>query len=69
MMLRQARKGESPRPGALLFKPQHQTIASISQTLERQLDLDAVDAHQSASPSGSREASSLDHRDPAQRQD
>ncbi len=39
-LLRKARKGEPPRPGAHLFKPLRQTIESINQTLKGQLDLE-----------------------------
>lgn len=39
-LLRKARKGESPRAGAHLFKPLRQTIESINQTLKNQLDLE-----------------------------
>ena len=40
VLLRQARKGEAPRPGARLFKPLRQTIESINQTFKGQLDLE-----------------------------
>ncbi|MEY9934055.1 hypothetical protein ABH926_008719 [Catenulispora sp. GP43] len=40
MLLRQARKGEQPRPGAALFKPLRQVIESINQTFKGQLDLE-----------------------------
>ncbi|WIX91659.1 IS982 family transposase [Amycolatopsis sp. DG1A-15b] len=40
VLLRQARKGEAPRPGARLFKPLRQTIESINQTFKAQLDLE-----------------------------
>jgi hypothetical protein len=33
-LLRPARKGESPRPGAALFKPLRQVIESINQTFK-----------------------------------
>jgi DDE family transposase len=39
-MLRPARKGEPPRPGAQLFKPLRQIIESINQTFKSQLDLE-----------------------------
>ncbi|MEW9552835.1 IS982 family transposase [Nonomuraea sp. NPDC050783] len=39
-LLRKARKGELPRPGAHLFKPLRQTIESMNQTLKGQLDLE-----------------------------
>lgn len=39
-LLRPARKGESPRPGAALFKPLRQVIESINQTFKAQLDLE-----------------------------
>lgn len=39
-LLRPARKGESERSGALLFKPLRQIIESINQTLKGQLDLE-----------------------------
>ncbi|QYC40396.1 hypothetical protein Nocox_13900 [Nonomuraea coxensis DSM 45129] len=39
-LLRKARKGEPPRPGAHVFKPLRQTIESINQTLKGQLDLE-----------------------------
>ncbi|MFD4444906.1 IS982 family transposase [Nocardia sp. NPDC058519] len=39
-LLRPARKGEAPRPGAHLFKPLRQTVESIFQTLKGQLDLE-----------------------------
>ena len=39
-LLRPARKGESERPGAHLFKPLRQTIESINQTFKGQLDLE-----------------------------
>lgn len=40
VLLRQARKGEGPRPGAALFKPLRQVIESINQTFKGQLDLE-----------------------------
>jgi hypothetical protein len=39
-LLRPARKGESERPGAPLFKPLRQIIESINQTFKAQLDLE-----------------------------
>ncbi|WP_447008799.1 IS982 family transposase [Saccharothrix sp. DSM 118769] len=39
-LLRPARKGETPRPGARLFKPLRQVIESINQTFKAQLDLE-----------------------------
>jgi len=44
-LLRPARKGETPRPGASLFKPLRQTIESINQTLKGQLDLERHGGH------------------------
>ncbi|MCP2204532.1 hypothetical protein LX90_009007, partial [Lentzea flava] len=49
MLLRQARKGEAPRPGARLFKPLRQTIESINQTFKGQLDLER---HGGRTPAG-----------------
>lgn len=40
-LLRPARKGEPPRPGARYFKPLRQIIESINDTLKGQLDLEA----------------------------
>lgn len=40
-LLRPARKGERPRPGAKFFKPLRQIIESINDTLKGQLDLEA----------------------------
>ncbi|MEV4067201.1 IS982 family transposase [Nonomuraea dietziae] len=48
-LLRKARKGEPPRPGAHLFKPLRQTIESINQTLKGQLDLER---HGGRTPAG-----------------
>jgi hypothetical protein len=48
-LLRQARQGEPPRPGAQLFKPLRQTIESINQTLKGQLDLER---HGARTPAG-----------------
>src|SRR4051794_14631204 len=39
-LLRPARAGETPRPGARLFKPLRQVIESINDTLKGQLDLE-----------------------------
>lgn len=39
-LLRPARKGEKPRPGAQFFKPLRQVIESINDTLKGQLDLE-----------------------------
>jgi hypothetical protein len=39
-LLRPARKGETERPGASLFKPLRQTIESINQTFKGHLDLE-----------------------------
>jgi hypothetical protein len=44
-LLRPARKGEPPRPGAHLFKPLRQTIESINQTFKSQLDLEHHGGH------------------------
>jgi hypothetical protein len=44
-LLRPARKGEPPRPGAHLFKPLRQTIESINQTFKSQLDLERHGGH------------------------
>ncbi|MGW4063688.1 IS982 family transposase [Amycolatopsis sp. NPDC004747] len=49
VLLRQARKGEAPRPGARLFKPLRQTIESINQTFKGQLDLER---HGGRTPAG-----------------
>jgi hypothetical protein len=48
-LLRPARKGESERPGARLFKPLRQTIESINQTFKAQLDLER---HGARTPAG-----------------
>ncbi|TQL90255.1 hypothetical protein FB559_7551 [Actinoallomurus bryophytorum] len=48
-LLRPARKGESERAGAHLFKPLRQIIKSIDQTLKGQLDLER---HEGKSPAG-----------------
>jgi DDE family transposase len=42
---RPARKGERDRPGAHLFKPRRQTIESINQTFNAQLDLERHGGH------------------------
>nr|WP_279580051.1 hypothetical protein [Fodinicola feengrottensis] len=47
--LRPARKGETERPGAHLFKPLRQVIESINQTFKNQLDLER---HGSRTPNG-----------------
>jgi hypothetical protein len=39
-LLRPARKGETPRPGAEFFKPLRQVIESINQTFKAHLDLE-----------------------------
>jgi len=44
-LLRPARKGEKPRPGAHLFKPLRQVIESINDTLKGQLDLEQHGGH------------------------
>ncbi|GAA1673594.1 IS982 family transposase [Fodinicola feengrottensis] len=44
-LLRPARKGETERPGAHLFKPLRQVIESINQTFKSQLDLERHGAH------------------------
>jgi hypothetical protein len=44
-LLRPARKGEAPRPGARLFAPLRQTIESINQTFKGQLDLERHGGH------------------------
>jgi len=44
-LLRPARKGESERAGAHLFKPLRQTIESINQTFKGQLDLERHGGH------------------------
>lgn len=48
-LLRPARKGESERAGAHLFKPLRQVIESINQTLKGQLDLER---HGGKTPAG-----------------
>lgn len=44
-LLRPARKGESPRPGAWFFKPLRQVIESINDTFKGQLDLERHGGH------------------------
>jgi hypothetical protein len=39
-LLRPARKGEAPRPGAQFFRPLRQIIESVNDTLKGQLDLE-----------------------------
>jgi hypothetical protein len=53
-LLRPARKGEKPRPGADLFRPLRQVIESINQTFKAQLDLER---HGGRTPQGSAPAS------------
>ena len=48
-LLRKARKGEKPRPGAEFFKPLRQVIESVNATLKGQLDLEH---HQGRTPQG-----------------
>ena len=48
-LLRPARKGESPRPGAPFFKPLRQVIESINDTFKGQLNLEQHGGH---SPAG-----------------
>jgi hypothetical protein len=48
-LLRKARKGENPRPGAEFFKPLRQVIQSVNATLKGQLDLER---HQARTPQG-----------------
>lgn len=40
-LIRPARKGEKPRPGARFLKPPRQVIKSINDTLKGQLNLEA----------------------------
>ena len=49
VLLRPARRGESERAGAHLFKPLRQTIESINQTFKAQLDLER---HGGRTPAG-----------------
>ncbi len=44
-LLRPARAGEAPRPGAHLFRPLRQVIESINDTLKGQLDLEQHGGH------------------------
>ena len=44
-LLRPARKGEAPRPGARFFKPLRQVIESINDTFKGQLDLEQHGGH------------------------
>ena len=44
-LLRPARKGERPRPGARFFKPLRQIIESINDTFRGQLDLERHGGH------------------------
>jgi hypothetical protein len=44
-LLRPARKGEPPRPGAHFFKPLRQVIESINDTFKGQLDLEQHGGH------------------------
>ncbi|MGH3684802.1 MAG: IS982 family transposase, partial [Pseudonocardiaceae bacterium] len=44
-LLRPARKGEAPRPGAQFFKPLRQIIKSINNTFKGQLDLEQHGGH------------------------
>ncbi len=44
-LLRPARAGEAPRPGAHLFKPLRQVIESINDTFKGQLDLEHHGGH------------------------
>lgn len=48
-LLRPARKGEKPRPGARFFKPLRQVIESVNDTLKGQLDLER---HGGRTPAG-----------------
>ncbi|SPL92226.1 putative transposase [[Actinomadura] parvosata subsp. kistnae] len=50
-LLRKARKGEPPRPGAHLFKPLRQTIESINQTFKSSTSNATADAPPRAPPS------------------
>ncbi|GAB7035724.1 hypothetical protein JCM4914_71850 [Streptomyces platensis subsp. malvinus] len=43
-LLQPARKGEGERPGAALFKPLREVIASINETFKGQLDLEPRDS-------------------------
>jgi hypothetical protein len=44
-LLRPARQGEAPRPGASFFKPLRQIIESVNDTLKGQLDLERHGGH------------------------
>jgi hypothetical protein len=44
-LLRPARKGEPPRPGARFFKPLRQVIESVNDTFKGQLDLERHGGH------------------------
>lgn len=44
-LLRPARKGEPPRPGARFFRPLRQTVESIFDTVKGQLDLEGHGGH------------------------
>jgi hypothetical protein len=44
-LIRQAKKGETPRPGARFLKPLRQLIESVNQTLKGQLDLERHGGH------------------------
>ncbi len=44
-LLRPARAGETPRPGARLFRPLRQVIESINDTFKGQLDLEHHGGH------------------------
>lgn len=48
-LLRSAREGERVRPGAALFKPLRQVVASINETFKGQLDLER---HRGRTPGG-----------------
>ena len=48
-LLRKARRGEKPRPGAHLFKPLRQTVESVFDTLKGQLSLER---HGGRTPTG-----------------
>ena len=48
-LIRPARKGEPPRPGARLLRPLRQVIESVNQTLKAQLDLER---HGGRTPAG-----------------
>jgi hypothetical protein len=44
-LIRPAKKGEAPRPGARFLKPLRQLIESVNQTLKGQLDLERHGGH------------------------